>query len=95
MPPLDEDSFCEQSLRIALLVDPLTLANYLQHEHPQTIAVVLAHMDPRSSGPILELLPAEMQGDVAYRIAVLDSPNADTLRIVEEQVLARLTRMLS
>jgi flagellar motor switch protein FliG len=76
-----------ESLR---MIDPLTLANYLQHEHPQTIAVVLAHMDPRSSGPILQLLPSEIQGDVAYRIAVLDSPNPDTLRIVEEVLATTL-----
>jgi len=34
-------------------LDALTVANYLKNEHPQTVAVVLAHMDPRDSGPIL------------------------------------------
>jgi flagellar motor switch protein FliG len=65
-------------------VDPLTVANYLKNEHVQTVAVVLAHMDPRDSGPILGLLPPAMQGEVAYRMAVLDRPNQETLRIVEE-----------
>ena len=69
-------------------VDPLIIANYVKNEHPQTIAVVLAHMDPRNSGPILELLPAELQGDVAHRMAVLEAPNHETLSAVEE-VLAR------
>jgi len=69
-------------------VDPVTIANYIKNEHPQTIAVVLAHMDPRYSGPILKLLPAELQGNVAHRMAVLEAPNQDTLRAVEE-VLAR------
>ncbi|MFO7653903.1 MAG: flagellar motor switch protein FliG [Candidatus Krumholzibacteriia bacterium] len=69
-------------------VDPLTVANYLKNEHPQTVAVVLAHMDPRNSGPILSLLPAELQGDVAYRMAVLDAPNAELIKVVED-VLAR------
>ncbi len=69
-------------------VDPVTIGNYIKNEHPQTIAVVLAHMDPRNSGPILELLPAELQGNVAHRMAVLESPNHETLRAVEE-VLAR------
>ena len=68
-------------------LDSLTVANYLKNEHPQTVAVVLAHMDPRDSGPILELLPAELQGEIAYRMAVLDSPNHEALRVVE-QVLA-------
>ncbi len=69
-------------------VDPVTIANYIKNEHPQTIAVVMAHMDPRYSGPILEMLPPEMQGNVAHRMAVLESPNQETLRAVEE-VLAR------
>ncbi|MCP4293664.1 MAG: flagellar motor switch protein FliG [bacterium] len=69
-------------------VDPVTIANYLKNEHPQTIAVVMAHMDPRNSGPILELLPAELQGNVAHRMAVLESPNQETLKAVEE-VLAK------
>ena len=65
------------------------LDDYLRNEHPQTVAVVLAHMDPRTSGPILSLLPVEMQGGVAHRMAVLEAPNADTLDAVEA-VLAGL-----
>ncbi len=71
-------------------VDSLTIANYLKNEHPQTVAVVLAHMDPRSSGPILELLPAELQGDVAHRMAVLEAPDSDTLKAVEKVLAGQL-----
>jgi len=71
-------------------LDALTVANYLKNEHAQTVSVVLAHMDPRDSGPILQLLPAELQGEVAYRMAVLDSPNADALRVVEEVLSSQL-----
>jgi flagellar motor switch protein FliG len=76
-------------------VDPLTIANYIKNEHPQTIAVVLAHMDPRSSGPILELLPAEMQGNVAHRMAVLEAPNNETLKVVEEVLANQLQSEVS
>ncbi len=67
-------------------IDPLTVANYLKKEHPQTVALVLAHMDPRHSGPILALLPAAVQGDIAYRIASLDRPNREALVIVEDVI---------
>lgn len=67
-------------------VDSLTVANYLKNEHPQTVAIVLAHMDPRFSGPILGLLPASMQGEVAYRMATLDTPNREALAIVEQVI---------
>ncbi|MBU2502857.1 MAG: flagellar motor switch protein FliG [bacterium] len=76
-------------------VDPLTIANYLKNEHPQTIAVVLAHMDPRNSGPILALLPAELQGDVAHRMAVLEAPNNETLRAVEQVLAGQLQGEIS
>ena len=76
-------------------VDPLTIANYLRNEHPQTVSVVLAHMDPRTSGPIRALLPVEMQGDVAHRMAVLEAPNADTLKAVEAVLAGQLQGELS
>jgi flagellar motor switch protein FliG len=67
-------------------IDPLTVANYLKNEHVQTIALVLAHMDPRYSGPILALLPAAMQGEIAYRVATLDRPNREALELVESVI---------
>ena len=76
-------------------IDPLIIANYVKNEHPQTIAVVLAHMDPRNSGPILELLPAELQGDVAHRMAVLEAPNNETLKAVEEVLAHQLQGEIS
>ncbi|NCQ34080.1 flagellar motor switch protein FliG, partial [bacterium] len=76
-------------------VDSLTIANYLKNEHPQTIAVVLAHMDPRGSGPILALLPAELQGDVAHRMAVLEAPNPETLKEVEKVLAGQLQGEIS
>jgi flagellar motor switch protein FliG len=71
-------------------LDPLTVANYLKNEHAQTVSVVLAHMDPRDSGPILQLLPAELQGEVAYRVAILDTPNQEALRVVEQVLASQL-----
>ena len=71
-------------------VDPLTIANYLKNEHAQTIAVVLAHMDPRNSGPILEKMPAEIQGDIAHRIAVLEPPNSEMINAVEAVLASQL-----
>ena len=67
-------------------VDHLTVVNYLKNEHPQTIALVLAHVDPRFSGPIMALLPPSIQGDVAHKIATLDKPNKDALQVVENVV---------
>ena len=64
--------------------DPLTAANVLKKEHPQAIAIVLAHMDSRQMGPVLSKLPDEVRGDVAYRIATLDRPNPEVIKIMDE-----------
>lgn len=64
-------------------VDPLTVSNFLKVESAQTAALVLAHMDPRHSGPILSLLPSVMQAEVSYRMAVMDKPNPEFVREVE------------
>lgn len=67
-------------------VDNLTVMNYLKNENPQTIALVLAYVDPRSSGPIIQLMPSAMQGAIAHRMATLDKPNNQALKIVEETI---------
>ena len=68
--------------------DPKQLLNFIQNEHPQTIALVLAHLDPGKSGQILSELPAEAQSDVARRIATMDRMNPEIISEVE-QILER------
>lgn len=79
----------EQSIRTTgfnLLegVDPKQLVNFIQKEHPQTIALLLAHMEPQNAAPIISALPQELQVDVATRIATMESISPDTLDQVEE-----------
>ncbi|WP_068672396.1 flagellar motor switch protein FliG [Oceanobacillus sp. Castelsardo] len=68
--------------------DPQQLLNYIQGEHPQTIALVLSYLDAEQSGQILSALPQEMQADVARRIATMDSTSPEIISQVE-QVLER------
>ncbi|AHA30107.1 flagellar motor switch protein FliG [Exiguobacterium sp. Leaf187] len=63
--------------------DSKQLLNFIQNEHPQTIALVLAHLDPAKSGQILSELPAEAQSDVARRIATMDRMNPEIISEVE------------
>lgn len=69
-------------------VDALTVMNYLKNENAQTIALVLSHVDPRFSGPIMKLMPPSMQGSIAHRMAILDKPSREALRVVEHIVSA-------
>ncbi|MFH1761905.1 MAG: flagellar motor switch protein FliG [bacterium] len=78
----------EQSIRTTgfnLLenVDPVQLVNFIQKEHPQTIALLLAHMNKEHSATIISALPAELQVDVASRIATMESISPDIIGQVE------------
>lgn len=65
-------------------VDPKQLVNFIQKEHPQTIALLLAHMESQHAAPIISALPQELQVDVATRIATMESISPDTLNQVED-----------
>jgi flagellar motor switch protein FliG len=55
-------------------LDPKAIANFIIHEHPQTIALILAHLeDPEQTSTVLKALPENLQADVVYRMAVLES----------------------
>src|SRR5271169_1425815 len=52
--------------------DPSQLAKFIHSEHPQTIALILSHLNPSQAAGLLFSLPSEIRGDVALRMASLD-----------------------
>ena len=52
-------------------LNPVQLSQFIQNEHPQTIALILAHLAPTSSSVLLEALPEDIQSDVAVRMSSL------------------------
>ncbi|WP_449619378.1 flagellar motor switch protein FliG [Robertmurraya sp. Marseille-Q9965] len=68
--------------------DPAQILNFIQNEHPQTIALILSYLDSSQAGQILSELPQEMQADVARRIAVMDSTSPEIINEIE-QILER------
>jgi flagellar motor switch protein FliG len=74
--------------------DPRQVLGFLQEEHPQTIALVVAHMPPESAAMILTGLEEGMQRDVAVRLAVMDRTSPDIIAAVEESLQRRLSSVL-
>ena len=64
------------------------ILNFIQNEHPQTIALILSYLDSVQAGQILSELPQEVQADIARRIAVMDSTSPEIINEVE-QILER------
>ncbi|HEY7490226.1 MAG TPA: flagellar motor switch protein FliG [Candidatus Tectomicrobia bacterium] len=62
----------ETGLEALRWLDPKTIARFLQSEHPQTIAVIVAHLDPPQAGIVLSTLPPTLRGEVVLRIAKLE-----------------------
>lgn len=63
--------------------DPSQLLNFIQNEHPQTIALIMAYLEPEQSAAVISALPSERQVDVARRIATMDRTSPDVIRDVE------------
>ncbi len=74
--------------------DPAQLRSFIREEHPQVIALVLAHMSAEKASLVLSGLSSELQADVAHRIAVMGRANPDTVRIVEGVLERRLSSVL-
>ncbi|MEN3779582.1 flagellar motor switch protein FliG [Priestia megaterium] len=68
--------------------DPMQLLNFIQHEHPQTIALILSYLEPPQAGQILSSLPQKRQADIARRIATMGSTSPEVINEVE-QILER------
>ncbi|MCK4906845.1 MAG: flagellar motor switch protein FliG [Spirochaetes bacterium] len=75
--------------------DPSHLLNFIQSEHPQTISLILAYLDPQKASVILSSLPHEVQADVAKRIAMMDRTSPDILREVERVLERKLSTLAS
>ncbi len=66
--------------------DSSQLVNFLNKEHPQTIALILSHLNPDQTAEALAELPEDIRSDVAYRIATLGKISPQTLKQIEKVV---------
>lgn len=71
--------------------EPTQLLNFIQSEHPQTIALVMSYLHPEQAGMILSALPPPQQVEVAKRIATMDRTSPEVLREVESVLEKKLS----
>ena len=75
--------------------EPSQLLNFIQNEHPQTIALIMAYLHPDQSSAILSSLNPELQADVAKRIAIMDRTSPEVVREVEKVLQKKLSSVLT
>ncbi len=66
--------------------DSMQLINFLNKEHPQTIALILSHLNPNQTAGVLKELPESLRDDVVFRIATLGKISPQTLKQIEKVV---------
>ena len=71
--------------------EPSQLLNFIQSEHPQTIALILAYLEPEKSSSILSALPPDQQAEVAKRIAIMDTTSPEVIKQVERVLERKLS----
>jgi flagellar motor switch protein FliG len=73
--------------------DPQQLAKFIQDEHPQTIALILSHLDPSQAATLISSLPVETRTDVAIRMADLDQISPEIVRNIASVIDQKLRNL--
>ena len=75
--------------------DASQLLNFIQDEHPQTIALILSYLAPGQAALIVSALPPDRQADVTKRIAVMDRTSPDVIKEVEKVLESKLSSLVN
>ena len=76
-------------------VDPKDLVNFIQAEHPQVVALILAYLPTDFASALLQKLPEETQAEVSVRLAMLERTSPEVLEDIETAMHARLGTVFS
>lgn len=75
--------------------DPAQILSFIQEEHPQTIALILAHLAPNQAAAVLSGLPQEIRAEVARRIAIMDRTPPEVVRQIEKVLEQKMSAVVS
>ncbi|BBJ27827.1 flagellar motor switch protein FliG [Athalassotoga saccharophila] len=75
--------------------DVAQLVNFLQNEHPQTIALVLAYLEPKQAAQIIISFPEELQAEVIKRLSLLERASPEVVKQIEKNMEKRLSSFVT
>ena len=75
--------------------EPAQLLNFIQDEHPQTIALILSYLPANQAAQVVSALSLEKQADVAKRIAKMDRTSPDVIKEVEHVLERKLSSLVN
>ena len=75
-------------LETVRLMDPKVIASFITNEHPQTAAIILAHLDPPVASLTIQELPEEKRMEIIHRLATLERVAPSAIRELDEALQA-------
>lgn len=90
---LSATSPAQRNLESLEIVDAKSLSNFLINEHPQTISVILAHLEPEKKGEVLKRLPESLQAEVVLRLSNLDHVAPELIMEVDRVLKQELSNI--
>lgn len=75
--------------------DASQLLNFIQDEHPQTIALIMSYLPSQQASIVLSALPPDKQADVAKRIAMMDRTSPEVVKEVEKVLESKLSSLVN
>ncbi len=90
-----QSSMAGQPFEFLQHADARQVLSLLTGEHPQTMALVLAHLRPEHASAILAGLPGDLQSEVAHRIALMERASPDVVQVIAETLQRKASTVLS
>ena len=75
--------------------DASQILNFIQDEHPQTIALILSYLSAQQAALVMSALPPDRQADVAKRVATMDRTSPDVIKEVERVLETKLSSLVN
>jgi flagellar motor switch protein FliG len=88
---LNISSASGRTLESLEMVDAKSLSTFLVNEHPQTVAVILAHLEPEKKGEVLRRLPESLQAEVVLRMANLENVDPELIADIDKVLKNQLS----
>ena len=74
---------------------PEVLLSVLRGEHPQTLALILAHLETKQAATVIEVMDTDLASDVLYRVARMEKVAPDMVAVVEQGLSSKTDLTLS
>ncbi|MCS7082333.1 MAG: flagellar motor switch protein FliG [Bacteroidetes bacterium] len=71
-------------------VETAQLVNFIQSEHPQVAALILAKLNPHKAADVLSNLPPDLQGEITYRLATMGKTPPELIHEIEEVIRSQM-----